>query len=211
MWLGGCGIKGSVYIFTSHIPLWITSKEVHIPWTLWYNQIKILYIHSSHNVILPFLILLGFGSWKWASPKVREICTCELFNIRNDLIGKLFSFEAWLRLKISCDACVVDHVTSEPNMARKSFVHQKIVLVSPTSWYTNIRAICFTFLWCLMLGPVMRVFVLVWACYPQKVQAKDLISISTWSTLGGYKLRPQGESKIKLSSAGDAKRTFISS
>ena len=40
---------------------------------------------------------------------------------------------------------VVDHVTPNPNMGRKSFFRQNIVLISPTSWYKNIRAICFTF------------------------------------------------------------------
>ena len=37
--------------------------------------------------------------------------------------------------------CIVDHVS---NMGRKSFFHHSIVLMSPTSWYTNIRAICLT-------------------------------------------------------------------
>ena len=51
---------------------------------------------------------------------------------------------AGLRLKnFVTHARLVDHLTSEPNMGRKSFFHKK-VLMSPTSWYKNTRAICFT-------------------------------------------------------------------
>ena len=87
-----------------------------------------------------------------------------------------FSFVVGLRLKVSCDACtgahVVDHATSEPSMSRKSSFHQNIVLMFPTSWYKNIRAICFTF----SVVPEIRAHD---ARYPQIVHAKDLIPIST--------------------------------
>ena len=76
------------------------------------------------------------------------------FYIRNDLAGLEKILVARRRLKIYCDArthsyIVVDHVsvTSEPNMGKKSFFHQNIVLMTLKSWfnYKNIRAICCTF------------------------------------------------------------------
>ena len=123
---------------------------------------------------------------KWPiTPKVNEIGIWELFFYWIFLHRKWFdwkknSVRCPAEVKISCDA----RAHSQP-----SFFNENIVLISPTNWYINIRAICLTF----SVVPDLRTCdARAWARWPlsTKGSCQRLVSILTCSTHGGYKLKP---------------------
>ena len=81
----------------------------------------------------------------------------------------------------------LDFKTSTTNMEKKKFLHQSVIPVATTSWYTNIQATCFTFSIVLYKRGCTR------ACrmrthYLERDWAWPKIVLRTCSTHGGYKL-----------------------